>query len=102
MRMKLRCMLEEKKIDDLPSDIATTILSVATHRGAEKSTCPSEIARMIFPGDWRKHMKDVVNVAVDLHHQNKVAITQKGMPIDVNYIKGPIRIKTIKLDGECV
>jgi hypothetical protein len=78
-----------------PTDISATILSTATHRGPEKSTCPSEVARMLFPDDWRKHMKDVVDVAIDLHNQGKVVITQKGIPIDVNHIKGPIRIKII-------
>lgn len=73
--------------------ISPTILSIATQRGPDKSTCPSEIARLLFPDDWRKHMKDVVDVAIDLHHQGKVVITQKGVPIDVNHIKGPIRIK---------
>ncbi|MCX2486165.1 DUF3253 domain-containing protein [Pedobacter sp. MR2016-24] len=76
-------------------DISTTILSVATQRGPEKSTCPSEIARKLFPDDWRNHMKNVVDVAIDLHHQGKVMITQKGIAIDVNHIKGPVRIKII-------
>ncbi|MEO6287450.1 MAG: DUF3253 domain-containing protein [Dyadobacter sp.] len=75
--------------------IATTILSTAIHRGAEKSTCPSEIARMLFPDDWRKHMKDVREVAIDLHNKGSVAITQKGIPVDVNNIEGPVRIKII-------
>ena len=70
-------------------------MSVATDRGLEKSTCPSEIARMLFPDDWREHMKEVRDVAIDLHHQGKVVITQKGVPIDVNHIKGPVRIKII-------
>ena len=76
-------------------DILTTILSVATQRGTDKSTCPSEIARTLFPNDWRKHMKDVVDVVIDLHNQGKVVITQKGIPINVNHIKGPIRIKIL-------
>ena len=76
-------------------DISKTILSTAMQRGPEKSTCPSEIARMLFPDDWRNHMKNVVDVAIDLHHQGKVLITQKGEAIDVNHIKGPIRIKII-------
>ncbi len=75
------------------ADILEAILSVATHRGLEKSTCPSEIARILFPYDWRKHMKDVLDVAIDLHIQGKVVITQKGAPVDVNHIKGPVRIK---------
>jgi hypothetical protein len=77
------------------TDISATILIVASNRGPQKSTCPSEIARMLFPDDWRKHMKDVVDVAIDLHNQGKVVITQKGIPIDVNHIKGPVRIKII-------
>ncbi|WP_158798819.1 DUF3253 domain-containing protein [Pedobacter sp. L105] len=77
------------------TDILPAILSIAAQRGPEKSTCPSEIARMLFPDDWRKHMKNVVDVAIDLHNQGKVVITQKGIPVDVNHIKGPIRIKII-------
>jgi len=74
-------------------DISTTIVSVATGRGPEKSTCPSEIARMLFPENWRSKMKDVVDAAIDLHNQGLVVITQKGIPVDVNHIKGPVRIK---------
>lgn len=73
--------------------IATTILSTAVHRGAEKSICPSEIARMLFPDDWRKHLKVVLAVAIDLHNKGSVVITQKGTPVDVEHIKGPVRIK---------
>ncbi|WP_316807183.1 DUF3253 domain-containing protein [Pedobacter agri] len=75
--------------------ISAKILSVATQRGTEKTTCPSEIARMLFPEDWRDHMAAVVDASIGLHHQGKVLITQKGLPIDVNHIKGPIRIKIV-------
>jgi len=78
-----------------PSDILTTILTVATRRGPEKSTCPSEIARLLYPDNWRDHMKNVVDVAIGLHNEGKVVITQKGIAIDVNHIKGPIRIKIV-------
>lgn len=74
-------------------DIANTILATATQRGVEKSTCPSEIARILFPGDWRKHMKEIVEVAIDLHHQGRVSITQRGLPVEIGKVKGPIRIK---------
>ncbi|GGI28625.1 DUF3253 domain-containing protein [Pedobacter mendelii] len=75
------------------SDISEIIMSITIYRGPEKSTCPSEIARMLFPDDWRKHMKNVLDVAINLHNQGKVIITQKGVPVDVNHIKGPVRIK---------
>ncbi|TCD05865.1 DUF3253 domain-containing protein [Pedobacter frigidisoli] len=76
-------------------DIAKTILATAGERGKEKSTCPSEIARSLFPADWRKHMEKVRGVAIDLQIQGKVIITQKGKPVDIEKIKGPIRIKII-------
>jgi len=75
------------------STIEETILTIAKQRGPEKSTCPSEVARLLFPADWRKHMEAIRDVATDLHRQGKVIITQKGLPVDVDHIKGPIRIK---------
>ena len=88
-------MKKEKKANDVQTGISATILSMAAQRGAEKSICPSEIARMLFPGDWREHMKDVVDVAINLQHHKKVIITQKGIPINVDHINGPIRIKIV-------
>lgn len=74
-------------------DIKKTILSTAAGRGAEKSTCPSEIARTLFPVGWRRHMKRIVELAIELQQQGKVLITQKGKPVDIATIRGPIRIK---------
>ena len=75
------------------SAIEKKILETAIERGVEKSTCPSEIARMMFPANWRRHMEEIRNMAIELHVQDKVLITQRGEPVDVNHIKGPIRIK---------
>jgi len=79
----------------MEEEISATILSVATQRGKEKSTCPSEIARMLFPENWRQQMKEVVNAAIDLHKKGKVIITQKGIAVDVDHIVGPVRIKIV-------
>jgi len=73
--------------------IIESILSAAEARGSEKTFCPSEIARELFPKDWRAHMQEVINVAISLQNQGKVLITQKGKAIDLNDIKGPIRIR---------
>jgi hypothetical protein len=75
--------------------VSQTILTMATERGPDKTICPSEVAREMFPENWRKHMEEVRQVAVELQQQGKVSITQKGEPVDVNHIKGPIRIKII-------
>jgi hypothetical protein len=78
-------------------DIHQTILYKAAQRGPDKSTCPSEIARELFPTDWRKHMQEVRDAAIELHHEGKVTITQKGRPVDTGNIKGPVRIKLNKI-----
>ncbi len=75
--------------------IIESILSTAQARGDEKTFCPSEIARELFPADWRAHMQEIVEVAIALQKQGKVLITQKGEPVDIDHIKGPIRIKGV-------
>ena len=75
------------------NSIPQTILTMATQRGPDKTVCPSEIARELFPTNWRKHMQEVRDAAIELQKQGKVSITQKGLPVDVEHIKGPIRIK---------
>lgn len=77
--------------------IAERILMVAGQRGAGKSTCPSEIARMLFPNDWRKKMGAIMQVAINLSIDGKISITQKGKAVDVEKIKGPVRIKQCTL-----
>jgi len=76
-------------------DIQSTIITMATDRGADKTICPSEVARVLFPADWRKHMEEVRQAAIALQEEGKVSITQKGEPIDTDRIKGPIRIKIV-------
>jgi len=77
------------------STIAQTIIDMATARGADTSICPSDVARYMFAPNWRKYMDEIRATAIDLQQQGKVAITQKNQPVDVNNIKGPIRIKII-------
>ncbi|PJJ85054.1 DUF3253 domain-containing protein [Mucilaginibacter auburnensis] len=75
------------------STIADAIVTKATERGPEKSTCPSEVARAIFPDNWREHMQEIRNVAIDLCKEGSIIITQKGKDVDVTNFKGPVRIK---------
>ncbi len=75
--------------------ISDKILTMAAERGADKTICPSEVARALFVNGWRSHMDDVRAAAVDLQHSGLVTITQKGKPIDTGLIKGPVRIKIV-------
>jgi hypothetical protein len=75
--------------------ISQSILALATERGADKTICPSEVARALFDTHWRKHMDEVRQAAIVLQQNGKVLITQKGIPVDVDHLKGPIRIKIV-------
>jgi hypothetical protein len=75
--------------------ISQSILAMATERGADKTICPSEVARALFDTHWRKHMDEVRQAAIVLQQNGKVLITQKGIPVDVDHLKGPIRIKIV-------
>ncbi|TSJ44421.1 DUF3253 domain-containing protein [Mucilaginibacter corticis] len=74
-------------------NITQSILQTARERGTSKSTCPSEIARALFPDDWRKHMGEIRDAAIELHKSGQVLLTQKGNPVDPDHIKGPVRIR---------
>ncbi len=78
----------------MPKNTLTeTILKMATMRGPDKTVCPSEIARELFPDDWRRHMQEVRDGAIALQLAGRVTIIQKGNKVDPEHIKGPIRIK---------
>lgn len=74
-------------------DIQQRIIKMATNRGADKTICPSEVAREMFGEDWRSEMKSVRDAAFDLAIENKVVITQKGEIVDPEKFNGPIRIR---------
>lgn len=75
--------------------VAETIIAMATARGSTKTICPSEVARKLWPDDWRKHMPEVRACAFMLRDKSQVRITQKGTEIFGNKIKGPMRIQII-------
>jgi len=76
-----------------PESIAQAVLQTARERGMSKSTCPSEIARELFPQDWRNHMGEIRDVAIELNKKGKVLLMQKVKAIDPDHFKGPIRIR---------
>ncbi|MEM9710006.1 MAG: DUF3253 domain-containing protein [Pseudomonadota bacterium] len=70
--------------------IAAALMDLAMERGAGKTFCPSEVAR-ILAADWRLLMPEVRRVAADL----PLAATQKGVSVDPVTAKGPIRLGLI-------
>ena len=72
------------------------MLRLVAERGADKTVCPSEVARALGgPGgeDWRRLMPPVRRVAVRLAGEGKVAILRKGVPVaDPETMKGVYRL----------
>ncbi len=65
-------------------EIEATMLRLVAARGADKTICPSEVARALGgpgPEDWRSLMAPVHRVAVRLAGQRRVAILRNGMPV---------------------
>ncbi|GAB2683989.1 hypothetical protein GCM10027037_01300 [Mucilaginibacter koreensis] len=75
--------------------IQNRILQMATERGTDKTICPSEVARALFPVNWRNHMDEIRDAAFELRDTKQVMITQKGEVQTNNNLKGPIRIRII-------
>merc|ERR1712147_75614 len=56
-----------------------------------KTLCPSEVARLVHPVQWRTHMQMVRDVGVRLWREGRLRVTQKGVDVDPTLVKGPIR-----------
>jgi hypothetical protein len=79
--------------------IAAEILRQVRARGADKSICPSEVARALMPdpAPWQHLMGPVRQAAVALARQGHIDILRKGRPVepgpDPTAIKGVIRLR---------
>ncbi len=75
--------------------ISATILELSAERGKDKTICPSEVARKLWPQDWRNHIEEIRKTAFALRDEGKIIITQKGNEVVGNEAAGPIRIRIL-------
>ncbi len=76
--------------------IRSTIAALLTHRGTERSICPSDAARVVGGTSWRQAMGPVRDVARDLARRGEVRLTAGPRELDPDgEIRGPIRIRPI-------
>jgi Protein of unknown function (DUF3253) len=78
-----------------PTDkkIAEEIISLLLRRDFGKTICPSEVARSLYPDNWRDEMEHVRTVARELVKSGKIVITQGGQIMDPDLVKGAIRLR---------
>ena len=72
--------------------IEAEILAQTLSRGADKSICPSEVARSLEQ-EWRPLMGVVRQAAVRLAQAGQIDILRKGKPIDPAQTHGVIRLR---------
>jgi len=73
--------------------IRAEILRLTEKRGAEKTICPSEVVRNLYPQSWRLEMELVRMVAGELVREGKIEVLQRGQCVDPASAKGPIRLR---------
>ena len=76
-----------------PDPIEASILALTTARGADKSICPSEVARALHPGAWQSMMTAVRQAAIRLSVAGRIDILRKGKPVPPDQVRGVIRLR---------
>jgi hypothetical protein len=57
------------------------------------SICPSEVARAAAPDCWRALLPAVRAAAARLAAQGRIVVTQRGRPVDIRTVRGPVRLR---------
>ncbi|WP_323802950.1 DUF3253 domain-containing protein [Sulfitobacter litoralis] len=82
-----------------PTNIAAAIVDLAAARGADKTICPSEVARHLGGQDeaaWRPLMDPIREQAIRLAEEGAIMIKQGGTPVDTKDLSGIYRIAIAK------
>ncbi len=69
-----------------------TLRALLAHRGADKTLCPSDIARVLAGDQFRAHMDEVRALVSSLEQAGEVEVRQKGKRVTARGARGPIRI----------
>lgn len=79
-------------------NIETSHYNIAKARGENKTYCPSEVAKQLFPENWRNKMDIVREVADNLCKDNKLIVSRYGIDLNIlpSKIKGHIRLRSGK------
>jgi len=73
--------------------IEAAMLKMLADRGAGRSICPSEVARLIEPEAWRDLMEPCRCAARRLVARGLAEITQDSRVVDPSCARGPIRVR---------
>lgn len=86
-----RCRRRRIRKEDV--ELENLILDLLESRPADATICPSEAARAVGGYQWREWMDAARMAARRLVVQGRIAILQKGQPVDPDRARGPIRLR---------
>ena len=69
-----------------------SIRALLRRRGADKTICPSDVARILAGAQFRSRMQLVRSVSAALVEVGELEIRQKGKVVDPSSARGPIRL----------
>jgi hypothetical protein len=82
---------------DIDAALEDAILKLLDRRGAGRTICPSEAARLVsgseVQADWQPLMQPARSAARRLVAKGTIVITQGGRIVDPSTAKGPIRLR---------
>ncbi len=73
--------------------VRSNILELLAKRGEGRSICPSDAARALDADDFRALMPSVRAAAQTLVEAGRIEVTQRGDPVDIRNVKGPVRLR---------
>jgi hypothetical protein len=80
--------------EELARRATATIDALLAARGARRSICPSDVARVVGGAGWRRHMDAVRDVARELARGGAVVVTQRDEVLAPDGAwRGPVRIR---------
>ncbi len=85
----------------MDNKIRTEIIRQCAQRAPDATICPSEVARTLWPHEWRDHMDEVRLTGLQLAKESIIQITQRGVRCDPNTeIRGALRYGMPKSDSQ--
>ena len=78
---------------------AAAIRALLRHR-AGKTICPSDVARVVGGERWRAAMPAVREVAAELADAGQVVVTQRGEPVSLQSVRGPVRLASVERSSD--
>jgi hypothetical protein len=76
--------------------LRAVVLTLAGHRGPDRTICPSDVARAVGGDRWRSEMEPVRDVVRELARAGEVEVTQRGAVLEPDgEWRGPVRIRAL-------